>query len=276
MRRLGRQLTLFSSDGSFSFKRLLFGMVLFISLCASGLYFIKGDQILTALDAALVERGFAPQIIEITGRYQTDQAMLKTVLAPYQGMSIFSLDLYGLRAQLLEIGWVREAIVARKWPNRLEIKLKERRPIALLQTANGHKLIDDKGVQISEADPSEFSHLIVASGIGAAQQMRSILDILSTEPEILIDVWAVQRISDRRWDVHFRSGLIVKLPEKDALFAWSRLARLDQTTDIMRRDLVSIDLRFTDQLIVEPTTPPKAREQSPPAKTTPPKQARRT
>ena len=82
-----------------------------------------------------------------------------------------------------------------------------------------------------------------------------IIDILRTEPEIFSDVWAIQYISQRRWDIHMRSGLAIRLPERDPVLAWSRLAKLEQETAITARDLAAIDLRVPGQLIVEPNIP---------------------
>ena len=108
---------------------------------------------------------------------------------------------------------------------------------------------------ISGANVSAFSHLVVVSGKGAAERAKVLLGILESEPEIFADVWAVQLIAERRWDVHMRSGLTIKLPEEDPVLAWSRLAILERDTAITERDLAAIDLRVPGQLVVEPNIP---------------------
>ena len=95
----------------------------------------------------------------------------------------------------------------------------------------------------------------VLSGEGAAEQAKYIIESLRTEPDLYADVWAIQRVSNRRWDVHLRTGLSVKLPEDNAVLAWSKLAILDRDTKIMKRDLAVIDMRVSGQLIVEPNLP---------------------
>ena len=108
---------------------------------------------------------------------------------------------------------------------------------------------------IDGADVSAFSHLVVVSGRGAAERTNALLGMLETEPEIFADVWAVQLVAERRWDVHMRSGLTIKLPEEDPVLAWSRLAILERDTAITERDLAAIDLRVPGQLVVEPNIP---------------------
>ena len=47
----------------------------------------------------------------------------------------------------------------------------------------------------------------------------------------------------------------VRLPETDAISAWSRLAMIDREKNITDRDLAVIDLRVPHQLVVEPNIP---------------------
>ena len=85
--------------------------------------------------------------------------------------------------------------------------------------------------------------------------MAPILNILRTEPELYAEVWAVTFQSERRWDVHLRSGIRVRLPESDPRTALSRLAMIDHTKRITDRDLAVIDMRVPDRMIVEPNIP---------------------
>ena len=194
-------------------------------------------------------------MIEVSGRNHTESAAIRSVLAKWRDQSIFSIDLTAIRRELLNLGWVKDAVVSRHLPDKLTVKLIERHPVALLQTPAGHQLIDEAGVMINGANVSAFSHLVVVSGRGAAERTNVLLGMLESEPEIFADVWAVQLIAERRWDVHMRSGLTIKLPEEDPVLAWSRLAILERDTAITERDLAAIDLRVPGQLVVEPNIP---------------------
>ena len=95
----------------------------------------------------------------------------------------------------------------------------------------------------------------MVAGKQAAGKVAPILNILRTEPELYAEVWAVTFQSERRWDVHLRSGIRVRLPEGDPRTAWSRLAMIDHSKRITDRDLAVIDMRVPDQMIVEPNIP---------------------
>jgi cell division protein FtsQ len=128
-------------------------------------------------------------------------------------------------------------------------------PIALLQTDGAHQLIDNTGTIIDGADPRDFTHLKVVAGDNAAKNAAPILAALQTEPELFSEVWAVSFRSERRWDVHLKNGMEIRLPEADPVSAWSRLAVIDREKAITNRDLAVIDLRMPKQLIVEPNIP---------------------
>ena len=233
-----------------------FAFLTFTLLSVSGgAIYLKANQINNELALLSISKGFALKMIEVSGRNHTESAAIRSVLDEWRDQSIFSIDLTAVRHELLNLGWVKDAVVSRHLPDKLTVKLIERHPVALLQTPAGHQLIDEAGVIISGANVSAFSHLVVVSGGGAAERTNVLLGILESEPEIFADVWAVQLIAERRWDVHMRSGLIIKLPEEDPVLAWSRLAILERDTAITERDLAAIDLRVPGQLVVEPNIP---------------------
>ena len=87
------------------------------------------------------------------------------------------------------------------------------------------------------------------------------IEILKTEPELYAEIWAIHHISNRRWDVHLKNGIKIKLPENAPGVAWSKLARLEHKNEIIQRDLAVIDLRLQNQILVEPNLPIRSKGQ---------------
>ena len=230
------------------------GAALFSLSVGTGLY-INRDAFKTEMLQLSAEAGLKIEFIDVIGRNHTSDAALLSALNLKKGMPILDLDLPALQQSVEEIGWVRSARIERHLPQKLKVILDERRPMALHQRDSGHVLIDRTGTAIQGADPAKFTHLPVVSGQNAPEQAARLLDALKTEPELYSDVWAIQLVSGRRWDVHLRSGIAVRLPERDPGLAWSRLARIEQSSNITARDVSAIDLRVPDQLIVEPNIP---------------------
>ncbi len=232
---------------------IYFFSIIFITTCSINIL-INKDKIINELSFLTTKLGFKLEIIEIIGRNHTNQNEIIQIVQK-EKTPLINLDLVQIRSDIINIGWIEDAIVLRKLPKKIVIRIKEHIPIALLQTKQGHQLINKHGKIINEKNISNFSHLPVVSGKNASSRAFHILNVLKTEPEIFSDVWAIQFISERRWDIYLKSGITIKLPEKEPVFAWTKFAKLERENSITKRDLAVIDLRNPSQLIVEPNLP---------------------
>ena len=243
--------------------KLFFAAIFTIATTITAGYGVmERDQLTHDLVRMSGEMGLNLQYIQVTGRSHTPTEMLVAATDIKLGQPLLGIPLAEVHRNLMQIGWVESAIVERLMPSTIKITITERIPLALLQTRNGHELIDRTGTIIEGADPTEFSHLTVVAGTDAAANASLILDVLKTEPELFAEVWAVTYQSGRRWDVHLRNGIDIRLPEIDPSTAWARLAVVDHKKQIIGRDLAVIDLRVPEQLIVEPNIPVRGEGQN--------------
>ena len=223
--------------------------------------FINWHIIKSEIALQIKQAGFQLQIVEINGRNHTTKEALKDALDLQTGTPIFAINIAEKQSYIEQLGWVEKAYIERILPDTLRITLIERTPIALLQTEQGHKLINENGTIIAGAAPEAFSHLPVVSGNKAASRAYHLIEILKTEPELYAEIWAIHHISNRRWDVHLKNGIKIKLPENAPGVAWSKLARLEHKNEIIQRDLAVIDLRLQNQILVEPNLPIRSKGQ---------------
>ena len=227
-----------------------------IGLCAMiAVGYVERVRLLDGIIVASAEAGLRLGTIEVKGRSHTPKSVILAASELTLGEPMLTISLPALHERLSTIGWIDEVAIERRMPSTIRIILTERVPMALLQTEAGHRVIDQTGTVISGADPSAFGHLTVVAGTSAALNAGPILNILQTEPELFAEVWAVTYQSERRWDVHLRNGIRVRLPETDPRTAWSKLAIIDHSKHITNRDLAVIDMRVPDQMIVEPNSP---------------------
>ena len=217
--------------------------------------YVERTHILDGFVLASADAGLRLETIEVRGRSHTPKPVIIAASELTFGEPILTISLPALHERLSTIGWIRTVAVERRMPSTIRVEITERVPMALLQTEDGHRVIDETGTVIAGADPSAFGHLTVVAGDSAARNAAPILNILRTEPELFAEVWAVTFQSERRWDVHLRSGIRVRLPETDPRTAWSQLAIIDHSKQITDRDLAVIDMRVPDQMIVEPNIP---------------------
>jgi cell division protein FtsQ len=102
--------------------------------------------------------------IEIEGLKYASRARIRRVFAADFERSIFSAPLEQRRRQLLDVDWVEDASVSRLWPDRLVVRIRERKPVAFVLFHPGVLLMDSYGVLLDQPPQAQFSFPVL-SGI---------------------------------------------------------------------------------------------------------------
>jgi cell division protein FtsQ len=84
------------------------------------------------------------------------------VFAADFGRSIFTIPLAERRRRLLAIDWVEEASVSRIWPDRLRVRIRERKPVAFVSLPGGAMLIDAEGVLLEPPAQAQFAFPVLS------------------------------------------------------------------------------------------------------------------
>ena len=200
--------------------------------------------------AVSVEAGLSVAEVTITGRRAVGREDILGILAVHRGDPILLFDVEAARVRLESVGWIESATVSRQLPATIRVVLVERRPFALWQNEGVVTLIDRAGATIADEALGEFSHLPLLVGADAAGHAGALMDALAGAPALLARVAVAIRIGGWRWDVRLDNGVAVRLPAEGAAAAWARLAKLARRDDLLERDIISIDLRLADRLIV--------------------------
>ena len=205
------------------------------------------------LIAFSAESGLRLEKIIIKGRINTAEEDIITALGVDWYSPILTLDLDQMHDQVNALGWVRGVEIKRQMPSRLIVTIEERQALALYQNDKGHHVIDQDGAIINGVKPEGFTHLPVVKGENAPHHARDIIDLLKTEPALFSDVWSLTYQSNRRWDVYLRNNIRIQLPEQNTKSAWSKLAEMDRQHQLTKRDVMNIDLRVPNKLVIRPT-----------------------
>ena len=223
-----------------------------------------GAAVLIALDIpskaateageAVGKAGFTVRGHEITGlRRMAREPIDRVVVEELERTRAQPLvDVAGIRERLLTFGWVKDARVSRRLPDRLVIDIVERTPAALWQDRQRLALIDGEGVVLDRVPIDRMPDLPLLIGPGAnarSKELRRLMDSVPTlKPQLASATW----VGKRRWDLSFQSGETLALPEgepaaRDALI---KFAKMDRSTGLLGRGLVRIDLRVPGKMIV--------------------------
>ena len=208
------------------------------------------NSLFSSASQVMANAGFRVEEILLQGRRYESSDRIMRVLNIKRGAPLLSVDIETARHNLERLPWVRVASVEREFPNTVRVKIVERQPLALWQRKNELVLVDDEGTVITSKKLGRFHNLLVLVGKDAPSHATSLLSILSQEPALKRRVNAAVRIGERRWNIRMDNGVFVRLPEDNALKAWRRFARLERQHKLLKQDLLSIDLRLPDQLIV--------------------------
>ena len=192
--------------------------------------------------------GLAAERVEIRGLEHHAPQEVLFALGIEAGKPIVGFDPAHAKRTLEALDWVKKAQVVRRYPNGLLVTLVEREPVARWRVAGRVVLVDREGKSITSLDPARFAHLPLVEGAGADERAAALVNLLSAHPALLSKLRRAERVSQRRWNLHLRSGLVVLLPERDEGAALQRLEELQRRHGILERAVSRLDLRDRQRL----------------------------
>ncbi|MDC3140576.1 FtsQ-type POTRA domain-containing protein [Alphaproteobacteria bacterium] len=230
-------------------------LLLFI-LFFCGFYFLDGlskDDIINKLkpsDQFLIKNGFKIENVLITGTRNLSNNYIKDTIEIYNDGSIFNIDLSSIYNEIKQNAWVKEVSIERILPNIIKIKILENQPIAIWQNKKNNKLITANGDIIFDGNVNDFKNdFPIIKGNKSKENISSILKILETNQSFYKNIWSLTFINERRWDLHFNQGLVVRLPSKGIKKAWEKIIKLQKNYNVLNLRLTEIDLRNPKQIL---------------------------
>jgi len=205
--------------------------------------------------------------LTIEGRYRTSRESLRAALQIKKGDSLFASDPWSIKRRLEALPWVRTASVERRFPGTLAVKLVERTAIARFRDKGGLVLVDETGAVIAMPPEKEHENLILLAGEGAPAAAAALVKLLEREPALARRVVSATRHGQRRWDLAFDGGAVLRLPDGYERAAIAKFAEFEREHALLARGAVTYDMRLPDRLTIRnsrtaapavaPATPPE-------------------
>ncbi len=193
--------------------------------------------------------GYRVRNLYVEGRHFTDPDIVLSLMNVRRNDPLFNFDPDTAHDLLMKVSWIKDAVVRRQLPDTIFIRLTERTPMALWQQGGKVRVIDRDGFALT-TDLRGFNTLPLVVGDGANTQAAALLDLISSEDTLASRVENALWVGSRRWDLMLTGGMIVKLPEDDMGLAIKRLADQHRTEKLLDKDLLVIDLREPDRVVV--------------------------
>jgi cell division septal protein FtsQ len=172
----------------------------------------------------------------------------------YKNYKKYIFPLIKIKEEIATIPWIKEVEIQRKLPYTVNVKVQEYIPFALWKEKNGNKLklIDETGftIPVAPTNISEFYDLIVISGKNARGNLPSLFNLLSINSDLSLRIDFANWVGNRRWNVIFENGTVVKLPETNLIESWVKLIELYRINGLFL-DLKVLDLRVEGKVYLE-------------------------
>lgn len=240
-----------------------------VLICATGGWWFSHTGKLDQMTSAWGHRvwmqtarmGFKVENIYLEGRNFTPLPVATKAIGVVPGDPILALSLDDMRTRLQAIPQVKYAEVVRVLPNQLHVHIVERTPVAVWQNQSKLHLIDQDGIVMEYVDPAEYKQLLLVVGDDAPAHTQDLMKTLALQPELYKDVTCAVRVGDRRWNIRFKNGLELKLPEHNTSEAWDSFARMEHEHHLFARPIKTVDMRLSDRIFIK-----AAPEESKPSK----------
>lgn len=215
-------------------------------------YFDVPQRVKFSLDHGVASLGFEVTTLHVSGLKNAPRLAIYSAVLDGRTNSMLAIDLDDVRQRLLENPWIEEASVARQLPDTLNIVVQERKPVALWQHQGRLAVVDLYG-RVLETESSRvktFANLPIVVGPDANRNAMALFTMLSVHPELRARMDAATWIGGRRWDLRFRTGELLMLPEgeESARKALERFAELERSTGLLGRGFARFDMRQGDRI----------------------------
>lgn len=188
--------------------------------------------------------------IKLSGSFEhIAQQEVESVLQSYVGEGFFSLDIHALKKTLGAKPWAESVSIRRVWPDRLDITIVERKPVARWDDKH---LVSDRAV-VFAADVDSFQQLpLIHARSEKLGELLTHYNALSSRFEALGETLIVLRQDSRdAIDMELADGLLIKVGRAKIDHKISRLMAI-YTQQIMprRSQIRQLDLRYSNGFAV--------------------------
>ena len=197
--------------------------------------------------------GFGVKVVTISGIARLDEREVLALAGVSPNSSVLFFDVDAARARLMKAPLVQSAGVRKLYPNRLVIDIVERGPVALWQHDGDVSIVAADGAALDALKDARLDDLPFVVGKGANKRLKEYLGLIDAAAELAPKIEAGVFVSERRWNLHMKTGVDVKLPEDDPAAAVTTLVKLERSSRILERDILAIDLRVPQRAFVRLT-----------------------
>ncbi len=209
------------------------------------------------------DAGFKVQHIEVAGLKNLRPEWVLDAANIRIGDPIFSVSVAALWKNIQALPEVRSVQIERDLPDTLRLVVTEREAVARWQYQGRQQWMDRDGTLLANQQHAATDGDMVLVGKDVPAHAERFLKLMETTPALKEKIVSAVRVGNRRWDVAFDNGLVVKLPASNMAAAWKKFAALVENEKLMDRDINMVDLRIEGRVFLTLNPQPDALKMMP-------------
>ena len=189
--------------------------------------------------------GFEVKNVEVSGIKRVDEFKVYDLVLAQKDRAMPLVDVGQIRQDLLQYGWIKEARVSRRLPDTLVVDITERQPAAVWQQGDQLALIDADGHVLEQISAEHRPNLPLLVGPDANLKAVALAGLLSAAPALKPRVAGAEWIGNRRWNLQFKTGETLALPEGREVSAEAlvKFAKMDGVNHLLGHRYIYFDFR---------------------------------
>ncbi len=191
--------------------------------------------------------------IHLDGVVNSDVEETLAIINVEKGVNLFTIDLDGVKKNLLTLPWMRTVQVKRVFPDSLSITIKEKVAVCMGKDDERLSLLDEYGLVIKEVEARDPLVFPVVATTGRREERPEkavwIINLLGRHP------WLKEKVSEaigyagNRWVLYTDKGIKIIL-SGNADHELELLMRLQKRYDILNRRVRQVELRIPGRVAV--------------------------
>lgn len=249
----------FEGTEDVSVSSVIFGLMMVTALIVAAAAWMGGSlskvemRFANAVDGVARTVGLSVDSVAVVGvdGELAEAVRLAAMVEP--GENMFRADPHVIKRRVESTRRVVNVSVYRLWPDQIQIYAYPAEPIALWSNGENWAVVDSLGRQMTGLRAEQYTTLPKFNGAGGADAAPVLAKALAMVPVLRSRLQLATRIEDRRWNLVFENGAVVRLPtDANLSSAVRRLAGLQQKSALLDRPVISIDLRVADRVFIKP------------------------
>ena len=185
--------------------------------------------------------------ITIENNFILKDSEIKKILAPIYGKNLFFLKNSNIKKILKANDFIDSFEVKKIYPNKVKIKIFEKKPIAILQYKKEKFFINEKIDLINFVELNEYNNLPIIFG-----NKENFKDFYFNLKKINFPIESIKTFylyESNRWDLKTYQNKLIKLPEKNYLKSLENFINSNKKNNFEKYKV--FDYRLNGQLILK-------------------------